>query len=87
MEATLRSSSRLYRVEQVFGISEHLNQITNDKNMAIRLLEYRAMLNRIHRLFVRQYVLYIGGGAMAMADSIHEPDLHFAYKLIDFSTA
>ena len=61
-------------------------QTKNDKYMAIRLLEYRAMLNRIHGLLVKQYVLYIGGGNMNMQDCIIEPDLQFAYKLIDFST-
>ncbi len=61
-------------------------QTTNDCAIPIRLLEYRAMLNRIHGLLVRQYVLYLGDGAMTMSDRINEPDLHFAYRLIDFST-
>jgi len=60
-------------------------QTTNDKNMAIRLLEYRAMLNRIYGLLVRQYVLYIGASTLNMRDYIDEPALHFTYKLIDFS--
>jgi len=67
--------------------SVHLEvQTTNDKDMTIRLLEHRAMLDRIYGHLVRQYVLYIGGSAMTMHDCIDEPDLHFAYKLIDFST-
>jgi len=60
-------------------------QTTNDKEMAIRLLEYRAMLNRIYGLLVRQYVLYIGASALNMQDYIDEPALHFTYCLIDFS--
>lgn len=61
-------------------------QTTNDNAIPMRLLEYRAMLNRIHGLLVRQYVLYLGDGAMTMNNRIDEPDLHFAYRLIDFST-
>ncbi len=61
-------------------------QTDNDGEMAIRLLEYRAMLNRIYKLLVKQYVLYLGEEPMNMPRHIDEPNLHFGYTLIDFST-
>ncbi|SEM17881.1 hypothetical protein SAMN05216436_102145 [bacterium A37T11] len=79
----------LRKVTDVNGKSYivHLEtQTRNDGEIVVRLLEYRSMLKRIHKLLVMQYVLYLGEEPMNMPNYIDEPNLHFEYTLIDFST-
>ena len=61
-------------------------QKENDPYMAERMADYYLLLHRIHRLPVRQYVLYIGEeGAVDMPDRLELPALSFHYTLMSFS--
>ncbi len=57
-------------------------QTVDEPMMAYRMLEYRAMVVQIHRLPVKQYVLYLGEKTSGMPVSIDLPDLKYNYSLI-----
>ena len=55
-----------------------------DKNMPLRMLEYRVLLmQRYPNREIRQMVLYVGEGTPRMESSINERNLSFSYKLRD----
>lgn len=60
-------------------------QKENEKDMAERMADYYILLYRIHRLPIRQYVLYIGEGHANMPDRLDLPGLSFQYTLMSFS--
>lgn len=57
-------------------------QSQNEKDMVYRMVEYRVMLQRKHRLPVKQYVLYVGKGRLTMLSSIDEEDFKFRYNIV-----
>jgi hypothetical protein len=55
-----------------------------DKNMPLRMLEYRVLLmQKYPNREIRQMVLYVGDGAPRMESSINERNLSFSYELRD----
>jgi len=63
----------------------HLELQTHpDKNMSLRMLEYRVLLmQKYPNREIRQMVLYVGDGAPRMESSINERNLSFSYELKD----
>ena len=63
----------------------HLELQTHpDKNMPLRMLEYRILLmQKYPDREIRQMVLYVGEGAPRMESSINQPNLSFSYELRD----
>ena len=59
-------------------------QVKNEKDMVYRMAEYRIMIERLYRLPVKQYVIYLGNGKSTMASSLHSEGLHFEYNLLIF---
>ncbi|SEW43496.1 conserved hypothetical protein (putative transposase or invertase) [Chitinophaga sp. YR573] len=57
-------------------------QSQNEKDMVYRMVEYRVMLQRKHRLPVKQYVLFVGKGKLTMLSSIDEEDFKFRYNIV-----
>ncbi|GAA3930507.1 Rpn family recombination-promoting nuclease/putative transposase [Chitinophaga oryziterrae] len=57
-------------------------QSQNEKDMVYRMVEYRVMLQRKHRLPVKQYVLFVGKGRLTMLSSIDEEDFKFRYNIV-----
>ncbi|SFF02880.1 conserved hypothetical protein (putative transposase or invertase) [Chitinophaga sp. CF118] len=57
-------------------------QSQNDKNMAYRMAEYAVMLYRKYRIPVKQFVIFIGKGAVTMKTTIKHKNLRFWYKII-----
>jgi len=60
-------------------------QVKNEPEMVYRMAEYRIMVERLYRLPVKQYVIYIGEGRSNMVSFLHSEGLHFEYNLISFS--
>ena len=55
-----------------------------DKNMPLRMLEYRVLLMQKYQgREIHQMVLYVGDGAPRMESSINERNLSFSYELRD----
>ena len=63
----------------------HLELQTHpDKNMPLRMLEYRVLLmQKYPNRKIRQMVLYVGEGVPRMESSINQPNLSFSYELKD----
>ncbi len=57
-------------------------QVANDDEMVHRMLDYKAMLFRMYRIPVRQYVIFLGKGKMLMQSSLQTFDLAFKYNLL-----
>jgi hypothetical protein len=57
-------------------------QSQNEKDMVYRMVEYRVMLQRKHKLPVKQYVLFVGKGRLTMLSSIDEEDFKFRYNIV-----
>jgi len=72
-------------VELEDGSIFHLElQTYPDKNMPLRMLEYRVLLmQKYPHREIRQMVLYVGNGAPRMESSINEENLSFSYELRD----
>jgi len=72
-------------VELEDGSIFHLElQTQPDKNMPLRMLEYRVLLmQKYPGKEIRQMVLYVGEGAPRMESSINEKNLSFNYELKD----
>lgn len=60
-------------------------QVKNEPDMIYRMAEYRIMLERLYRLPVKQYVIYIGEGKSNMISFLHSEGLHYEYNLVSFS--
>jgi len=60
-------------------------QKENEQDMPERMADYYILLHRLHRLPVRQYVLYIGPGKASMPDRLELPGFSFRYTLVSFS--
>jgi len=59
-------------------------QTRPDKNMPLRMLEYRILLmQKYPGREIRQMVLYVGDGTPRMENSINEKNLSFSYELKD----
>ncbi len=61
-------------------------QVANDDEMVHRMLDYKAMLFRMYRIPVRQYVIFLGKGKMLMQSSLQTFDLAFKYNLLAINT-
>ena len=61
-------------------------QVANDDEMVYRMHEYKAMLLRKYRIPVRQYVIYLGKGKVAMESLLQTIDLTFKYNLLALNT-
>jgi len=60
-------------------------QTTDEQDMHYRMFEYCALLYRIHKMPVKQYVIYIGNDAVTqMKTSAQLIDFEFRYNLISF---
>ena len=72
-------------VELEDGSIFHLElQTQPDKNMSLRMLEYRVLLmQKYPGKEIRQMVLYVGEGAPRMESSIEQKNLSFSYELRD----
>lgn len=57
-------------------------QSENDSSMDNRMLSYRAMLRRKHKLAVKQYVIFLAREKSVMPHTIDEENLKFSYNLI-----
>jgi len=60
-------------------------QRKNETNMAVQMAHYWIMLHQVHKLPIRQYVLYIGPERMNMPDCLEMPNFSFRYTLMAFS--
>jgi predicted transposase/invertase (TIGR01784 family) len=60
-------------------------QVKNESEMVYRMAEYRIMIERLYKLPVRQYVLYIGLGKSDMPFFLRSEGLYFRYNLVSFS--
>ena len=60
-------------------------QVKNEPDMVYRMAKYRIMLERLYRLPVKQYVIYIGEGKSNMISFLRSEGLHYEYNLISFS--
>jgi hypothetical protein len=60
-------------------------QVKNDADMVYRMVEYLAMLLRMYKIPVKQYVIYIGEDKMNMVDTLANEGYFFRYSLIDIS--
>lgn len=58
-------------------------QSWNDKEMALRMLEYYVLLWRRYRKPIRQVVVYVGTPRMRMSDSLVSEALRFSFSLRD----
>jgi len=66
------------------GVLLHFElQSTNDREMALRMIEYALLIYRLFRRFPKQIVLYVGDAPLRMDDSWNEADLAFHYTLVD----
>jgi len=72
-------------VELEDGSIFHLElQTYPDKNMPLRMLEYRVLLmQKYPNREIRQMVLFVGDGAPKMESSINDKNLSFSYELRD----
>jgi hypothetical protein len=62
-------------------------QNDNQAEMPWRMLRYRAEIGHAHAdSDIRQYLIYIGKGALAMADGIRQTGLDYCYQIIDMHT-
>jgi predicted transposase/invertase (TIGR01784 family) len=60
-------------------------QTKNDADIVYRMFEYLAMLLRMYKIPVKQYVIYIGEDKMNMVDTLTNEGSIFRYNLIDIS--
>ncbi|ACU03975.1 Rpn family recombination-promoting nuclease/putative transposase [Pedobacter heparinus] len=60
-------------------------QTDNYPEMAFRMAEYSIMLQRKHKLPVKQFVIYIGPAKANMSTSITTKDFRFRYNLTELS--
>lgn len=60
-------------------------QLRDDKDMVYRMAEYSIMLQRKYRIWVKQFVIFIGSGKPTMAQGIKTEDLQFRYHLLSLS--
>jgi hypothetical protein len=82
-----REPDLLFKVCHANSEDDHAVQIDfqsdNDGTMPERILFYRSMVKFVHKLSVRQIVLYIGNEPLTMENYIDEPNLFFKYELYD----
>jgi hypothetical protein len=60
-------------------------QTKNDADIVYRMFEYLAMLLRMYKMPVKQYVIYIGEDKINMADTLTNGESFFRYNLVDIS--
>src|SRR5690606_26298781 len=60
-------------------------QTSNNPKMAIQMADYWVLLHQIHKLSVKQYVLYVGPEPLSMPDRLEHPNFNFRYTLLSFS--
>lgn len=60
-------------------------QVRDDKDMVYRMAEYSIMLQRKYRIWVKQFVIFIGSGKPTMAQGIKTEDHQFRYHLLSLS--
>ena len=82
---TVKERKADFVVELEDGSIFHLElQTQPDKNMPLRMLEYRVLLmQKYPDREIRQMVLYVGDGAPRMESSINTDNLSFRYELRD----
>src|SRR5690554_4301004 len=57
----------------------------NDRMMPARMAHYFTMLHLLHKLPIKQYVIYIGDRPCTMSDCLTLPSMQFNYELISIS--
>jgi len=60
-------------------------QVKNNPKMAVQMADYWILLHQIHRLPIKQYVLYVGADPLAMPDRLEQYNFNFQYTLLSFS--
>ncbi|MBF0539765.1 MAG: hypothetical protein HQL03_16110 [Nitrospirae bacterium] len=60
-------------------------QSTNDSNMLDRMLRYFVHIYTLHKVIIKQYVIFIGKDEMKMDNVLDMPDIHYRYELINMS--
>jgi len=82
---TVKERKADFVVELEDGSIFHLElQTYPDKNMPLRMLEYRILLmQKYPNREIRQMVLFVGDGAPKMENSINGKNLSFSYELRD----
>lgn len=82
---TVKERKADFVVELEDGSIFHLElQTHSDKNMPLRMLEYRILLmQKYPGKRIRQMVLYVGDGTPRMENSINQDNLSFRYELKD----
>lgn len=61
-------------------------QLRDDKDMVSRMAEYSIMLQRKYRIWVKQFVIFIGSGKPTMTQRITTEDHQYKYHLLSLST-
>ena len=82
---TIKERKADFVAELEDGSIFHLELQTHpDKNMPLRMLEYRILLmQKYPNREIRQMVLYVGDGAPRMENSINQKNFSFSYELRD----
>ncbi|MES0336880.1 MAG: Rpn family recombination-promoting nuclease/putative transposase [Candidatus Magnetobacterium sp. LHC-1] len=58
-------------------------QSTNDPNMLKRMMRYFVHIYTLHEMAIKQYVIFIGKGAMRMKNALKTPDVSYRYELCE----
>ena len=58
-------------------------QVKDEPKMVHRMLEYYALVFRIHKLKLKQIVFYLGEGKAKMLTKINHDDLNFEFSLVN----
>ncbi|HNI44534.1 MAG TPA: hypothetical protein PK230_07550 [Chitinophagales bacterium] len=88
LQKTVEREPDFLKIAQIADSNEkfiiHIEyQTNNDPSMAMRMLLYYALLRNIHKMPVKQYVIYLGGENVTMPTQLDENCLRFNYTLID----
>ena len=51
-------------------------QTSNNSKMAIQMADYWVLLHQIHKLPIKQYVLYVGHEPLSMPDRLEQPNFN-----------
>ncbi|MBF0338759.1 MAG: Rpn family recombination-promoting nuclease/putative transposase [Nitrospirae bacterium] len=81
-----READFLFKVrkgKKKFFIIHAEAQSTNDPTMLKRMMRYFVHIYTLHEVIIKQYVIFIGKGAMRMKNKLKAPDVSYRYELID----
>ena len=83
-----RETDFIYQVkdEKGYEFILHLEfQSQNEADMVYRMAEYRAILQRKHKLPVKQYVIYLRPGISSMRNRLREDEIIRGFELVSLS--